>query len=720
MFDANAESARDVVRAVIDSWEQVITDFNNGNDNEFDLTVRMATQQDALPTNQGGFGFSGGNTNTTGGQAPRPLFVFDDKGKPIAATILIGRGTDGLGAGWFIDPTPEEHSEFLGPIENAFAGGDSAAPGADLYSLVLGELTHCLGLTGSTGSRYRTLVDDAVNNNGSGSAYGVTLTDTLQFDTDALGINPNPTLWVFSGPSITYLMTDLDSGGKNLPTHTATDNSGFNVVLANNQIVRGNTNSGNAFGFNGRTLPSNGVAKLLADLYDYDLAPGGPEWFGTFYAVKTAAGELVVRGGEGDSDDEIEVLGLPNAIFVGVTPGIPVGGTDPFNPGSDQFISSISTSGLDEMTVSGRDGDDAVTLFAFFAPVTAILNGNGDNDLLDASFVDDQPIFLFGGGDDDTLLGGGGNDVLVGDAGTDFLFGGEGIDLLTGGDGVDFLHGQDGDDTLYGQGGADVLTGGAGADQLFGEDGNDYLVGGSVVENLLQPAPDAGDLIDGGDGNDTVMGDNLIGNVASPVGGGGDLIAGGDGNDTIHGAVGDDLIAGGDGDDDLFGQWGHDTLLGGAGDDDLDGGPGNDWLLGEAGEDTLSGGDGDDVLVGGVGTDRTRGRGRQRRARRRDVLRGRARRQPRHARRRRGRRPAHRRQRRLRTGRDRRRRHAPRRHRQRRALRPGRRGPARRRPRLGFALGRRRRRPAHRREPDPQPPGDRRTGLGLLRRRCRR
>ena len=53
---------------------------------------------------------------------------------------------------WFMDPTPFEHSEFLGNIINAFSGdapgGGPAAGKGDFYTVVAAEMTHCMGLFG--------------------------------------------------------------------------------------------------------------------------------------------------------------------------------------------------------------------------------------------------------------------------------------------------------------------------------------------------------------------------------------------------------------------------------------------------------------------------------------------------------------------------------------------------------------------------------------------
>ncbi len=121
VFGAQADVARGVVHAVIDSWENVIADFNNNNGNTYNLYLRMATQADVDD-----YGF-GGDVNRYGGQAPPSAITVVD-GIPQQGLVLLGRGTNGDGAGYFLDPTPYEHSEFKGDIVNAFAGQAAIQP----------------------------------------------------------------------------------------------------------------------------------------------------------------------------------------------------------------------------------------------------------------------------------------------------------------------------------------------------------------------------------------------------------------------------------------------------------------------------------------------------------------------------------------------------------------------------------------------------------------
>src|SRR5687767_9152827 len=131
-FGANAEAARNVIDAVIDSFERMIGSFNysDGSSN-FNLTVNM-----------------GGNGNGASASLGQVL-----AGKPKTGTITMGKGGNGLGSGWFIDPTPNESSEFMGSIVNAFAAdaqaGSPASGLGDFFTVAAAEITHVLGLYGS-------------------------------------------------------------------------------------------------------------------------------------------------------------------------------------------------------------------------------------------------------------------------------------------------------------------------------------------------------------------------------------------------------------------------------------------------------------------------------------------------------------------------------------------------------------------------------------------
>jgi len=217
-------------------------------------------------------------------------------------------------------------------------------------------------------------------------------------------------------------------------------------------------------------------------------------------------------------------------------------------------------------------GDEGANHLRAFLPDqgTAILNGRGGDDLLNADGSPTTTLIAYGGA---------GDDQVEGTAGADWLNGG----------------GHPLDDPLS----PDVID--DGADTLRGFGGNDHIYGNAQV--TVQGAVDGGDWIDAGTGNDYANGNA-----------GNDTIFGGAGSDRLYGGAGDDLITGDDdaailagqaapGNDHLNGNKGNDTLIGGWGNDDLHGGQGNDVLQGGEGDDLLSGDMGNDTLDGGGGTD---------------------------------------------------------------------------------------------------------------------
>jgi Ca2+-binding RTX toxin-like protein len=165
-------------------------------------------------------------------------------------------------------------------------------------------------------------------------------------------------------------------------------------------------------------------------------------------------------------------------------------GTDSVNPVrgcTTVTAQTVTCTGVVQLTIRVRDGDDTVTLST---NLPSALFGQQGNDTLN------------GGTSSDILRGGDGNDVLNGNEGNDALIGEAGDDLLTGGDGVDtadFTAGsgatvdlnntstpQDtgaGLDTLSGgieningsTSGRDELRGDAAPNAFIGSGGNDFF-----------------------------------------------------------------------------------------------------------------------------------------------------------------------------------------------------------------------------------------------------
>lgn len=630
VFGAQADVARGVVHAVIDSWENVIANFNNNNGNTYNLYLRMATQADV---DQYGFG---GDVNRYAGQSPPSAITVVD-GIPQQGLVLLGRGTNGDGANYFLDPTPNEHSEFQGDIFNAFAGtaSDPAAVGKlDLYSLVQAEVVHALGITSASNSRYQQLISA-----GAAGIDGVSLTDTGVIDSAYFGTGA--TLWEFNGPSINYLMSDIDGGSKGQPAHSALPHAQNVVIGQDNDVLRGNVNLSNpALGTSKRVLISNAAALMLHDVYGYTLAAGGPERQATFYAVQNSSGDIQVRGTE--LNDSVILNSQVAYLQVSVNPGDDVPGTAPMI--GSFFATRFAAASIDDLVVNLGEGDDALLANGAFAGVGSVtINGQDGNDSLNWSLVSGHTVLLYGGSGNDTLHGGGLADIIAGGTGQDLIYGNNGNDNLTGeedddriygGNGHDVIRGRDGNDRLFGEDdndqlfagpgddqayggsgndmilgdfGNDRLEGGSGNDNIQGNRGNDTIIGGSTVGNFVVFVVDGADVLSGNEDNDLIFGDNVVGQTPTTLGGAGDTIDGGTGHDRLFGGVGADQIVGGVGLDILHGNSGNDTINGGADNDQLYGDEGNDLVQGEAGDDYMLGGPDDDEMYGGSGNDRING-----------------------------------------------------------------------------------------------------------------
>jgi hypothetical protein len=135
VFGAQADTARAAVDAVLVAFERMIGDFNYSNgSNNYNVTIT-----------------TGGNHNGASAGLNTGTIL---NGLPKSGTVTMGRGSSGTGSGWFFDPTPNESSEFVGNITNAFSGdaqaGSPASGLGDFYTVVAAEIAHCLGLYGNT------------------------------------------------------------------------------------------------------------------------------------------------------------------------------------------------------------------------------------------------------------------------------------------------------------------------------------------------------------------------------------------------------------------------------------------------------------------------------------------------------------------------------------------------------------------------------------------
>src|SRR5262249_22747554 len=131
---------------------------------------------------------------------------------PMQANILIESGTDGHGAGWWLDPTPDDSAEFEGYVSNPYAGdapaGSPAQNKSDFYTIVVHELSHVLGFAADPHS--------ALQKNADHFLAATRQTDRF-FNAGKL--------FTFNGPSVQALLTSYNRFAPNfdagLPLHTA-------------------------------------------------------------------------------------------------------------------------------------------------------------------------------------------------------------------------------------------------------------------------------------------------------------------------------------------------------------------------------------------------------------------------------------------------------------------------------------------------------------------
>jgi hypothetical protein len=241
VFGANANLARfDVDNALYD-WQNLISNFNYSNGtNTFHVSISVSST---------GFGF-----NTSYGGS----WVLN--GKPTRASISIGGGSDGHGAGYYLDPTPYSYEEFEGTIINpstlSATSGGPADGKLDLYSRITTALPLALG------------INDASNELFTGDPNHY-LTNTGHADTVCPG-----TLWTYHGPDVNALFTSDNGCNSNRPNafQIARPSIG-NQVTSAGVTYFGADDVGAWAGttFSRRYLPSSLMAEVLHDSYGYTI-----------------------------------------------------------------------------------------------------------------------------------------------------------------------------------------------------------------------------------------------------------------------------------------------------------------------------------------------------------------------------------------------------------------------------------------------------------------
>jgi len=396
-FGTSAGTARAVVDAALNDWEQVITSWNRA-DGTTSLQVNISI---------GGTGFGG---------AGAPDATAPADGKPRTGSFTLNAGNPAVfpdvndSNGWYLDANPEDHGEFNDAIDNAFAGRGTGI-GSDFYSVVIAEMTHVLGL-----------ISDKNNSGGSFNGYRLEssgLATNTAVNDNAEGGGSFGDFWVFNGPTVDHLMTSYNSGDQNAASWgNVVHSAGVRPTPLNfgGQLWQGSEDAGNASYAGGqRILPSWAMAHVLRDAYGYSIID--PEAFGTFYAnLNRTTGVLTVRGGDAHSgspisNDQIFISTNGSTITVSVDVPVDVPGTQALSGAGDfpAWTSTFNNTEVTSIVIDGEDGDDDIFLYGIQADVPVIINAGNGNDFIQ-----------IGDGDvDDINTGVQGNVTVNGGAGTD-------------------------------------------------------------------------------------------------------------------------------------------------------------------------------------------------------------------------------------------------------------------------------------------------------------
>ena len=390
-YGTQAENARNVVQAAFDAWRRVIVGFNqSGGNNQLDVTVTAA----------------GRGVDGTGGSAGVDTLLGD---KPRTSSISLGGGADRNGngtvedaEGYFIDPTPYEHTEFQGFIVNAFTSraqvGGVAEGKSDFFSLVTIELQHALGIEDRyTNLRWRTDPNDYLR------PAGADHTNAANDTSESVG-----KLYYLNSPRAQALFTSFNSGNggedRGYAVHTAPASQSYTT---GGVTYSGQADTGAArYPTGQRYIPSRVSTMALGDMYNYNVV--APESFGTFYGVVNPATKvLTIRGGATTfpvSHDLIIVQAISTAAIISIDIGRDVPGTNM----DGLFTSTYQRTDVTSIVVNAGDGNDTIRMESNEG-IPTTLNGEGGNDFLDFSFASRNLNFISGnthvtGGNDSDQL----------------------------------------------------------------------------------------------------------------------------------------------------------------------------------------------------------------------------------------------------------------------------------------------------------------------------
>ena len=198
-FGARTAAARQVIDQVLLDWGAAIESFN----------YRKVGQSGWAPSRSYTINIVVDNLEAGKLASCKPVEI-DDDGKPFEGKMTIDR--DASGGMWYFDPSPLNDDEFPTPITPFASAGGPA--GADLYTTVLHELGHGLGLAGNSDLAIQDRIRNHVFtfNNGEQAA----LVDAPDDDDDLdehidPSTHPNDLLNPGLNPSERRTISDLDA-----------------------------------------------------------------------------------------------------------------------------------------------------------------------------------------------------------------------------------------------------------------------------------------------------------------------------------------------------------------------------------------------------------------------------------------------------------------------------------------------------------------------------
>jgi hypothetical protein len=330
-------------------------------------------------------------------------YVVGPDGRMTGGAITIDRGNNGSGGGWYIDPDPEDFSEFNGDITNAFAvnapAGSPANGLSDFYTIVSAEMTHVLGINSNSTTLFnaagtREWTDSGVSDTAEGGGIG--------------------TFHLFDGDFIDHLMTSNNGGSsgsdRNVPLHGA----GPITTVISGQTWVGAQDAMNAvYEGSRRYLVPETSRLIMQDAFGYTTV--NAQQFGTAYAnLNRATNVLTLRGGDthnASAQNDVFSIGVSGSnLIVSVDVPSDVGGTWT-SRGAGNFPAWSTTIPISEVTqivINAEEGDDDIFINSLPSTITVSVVGGEGNDFVQFGNGDiDSDVF-----GDATVNGGNGTDSV--------------------------------------------------------------------------------------------------------------------------------------------------------------------------------------------------------------------------------------------------------------------------------------------------------------------